>query len=122
MATKKKTKVEMFAEIKEVLTDKDQIAFIDHEIELVTKKNASKSTSMTPRQKENAGISEDILASMSKGVKLSITDIMKVVPSIAEMGIEICSPQRVTSIVSGMVKDGKLVRIVEKGKALFFKP
>lgn len=121
MATKKMTKVEMFTEIKKVLTDKDQIAFIDHEIELVAKKNASKSTSMTPRQKENAGVADEILASMESGKYYTITEIMKAVPSIAEKGIEEYSPQRVTAIVSKLVRENRLFRREEKGKALFFK-
>ena len=122
MATKKMTKVEMFNEIKKVLTDSEHIAFIDHEIELVTKKNASKSSSLTPRQKENAGVADEILASMESGKYYTVAEIMKVVPCIAEKGIEEYSPQRVTAIVSKLVRENRLFRTEEKGKALFRKP
>ena len=122
MATKKMTKVEMFAEIKKVLTNPEQIAFIDHEIELVTKKNASKSTSMTPRQKENEEIAKAIESALVCGERYSVAQIMKTVPLIAEMGVEECSSHRTTAIVSAMVKSGRLVRSEEKGKAYFRKP
>lgn len=122
MAEKKMTKVEMFKEIRKVLTDKEQIAFIDHQIEMTEKKNATKSTSMTPRQKENANVADEILASMESGKEYTITEIMKVTPSIAALPLDVCSPQRVTAIVSKLVRAERLVRREEKGKAKFHKP
>lgn len=122
MAEKKMTKVEMFKEIRKVLTDKEQIAFIDHQIEMTVKKNATKSSKPTARQAENAELGKDILAAMESGKSLTITEIMKATPSIAALPLEVCSSQRVTAIVSALVKDNLLIRIVEKGKAKFFKP
>ena len=122
MAEKKMTKVEMFKEIRKVLTDKEQIAFIDHQIEMTKKKNATKSSKPTARQAENAELGKDILAAMESGKSLTITEIMKATPSIAALPLEVCSSQRVTAIVSALVKDNLLIRIVEKGKAKFFKP
>ena len=122
MAEKKMTKVEMFKEIRKVLTDTEQIAFIDHQIELTEKKNASKSSKPTARQSENADLGKDILASMESGKALTITEIMKATPSIAALPLDVCSPQRVTAIVSALVKEHLLVRVVEKGKAKFYKP
>lgn len=122
MAEKKMTKVEMFKEIRKVLTDTEQIAFIDHQIEMTEKKNASKSTKPTARQAENADLGKDILAAMESGKAYTIGEIMKITPSIAEKPFDECPPQRVTAIVSALVKDNLLIRIVEKGKAKFFKP
>lgn len=122
MAEKKMTKVEMFKEIRKVLTDETQIAFIDHQIEMTEKKNATKSSKPTARQAENAELGKDILAAMESGKPLTITEIMKVAPLIAALPLDVCSPQRVTAIVSALVKDNLLIRIVEKGKAKFFKP
>lgn len=121
MATKKLTKVEMFTAIKKVLTDKEQIAFIDHEIELVTRKNASKSSSLTPQQKENAEIANAIETALVDGKSYTVSEIMKAVPLIVEYGSDKCSMHRVVAIVSAMVKDNRLMRTVEKGKALFTK-
>ena len=122
MAEKKMTKVEMFKEIRKVLTDTEQIAFIDHQIELTEKKNASKSTKPTARQSENADLGKDILASMESGKAYTITEIMKITPSIAEKPLDECSPQRVTAIVSKLVTAAQLVRNEVKGKAYFHKP
>lgn len=44
MANKKMTKVEMFSAIRAQLSDPEQIDFITHEIELVEKRNARKSS------------------------------------------------------------------------------
>ena len=45
-----KTKKEMFAIIKAQLNDAEQIAFIDHEMELLDKRNAKRSTKPTKAQ------------------------------------------------------------------------
>ena len=46
------TKTEMFTAIRNSLTDADQIAFIDHEIELLAKRNANRSSKPTKAQLE----------------------------------------------------------------------
>ena len=46
------TKTEMFTAIRDSLTDADQIAFIDHEIELLAKRNANRSSKPTKAQIE----------------------------------------------------------------------
>ena len=46
------TKTEMFTAIRSNLTDAEQIAFIDHEIELLAKRNANRSTKPTKAQLE----------------------------------------------------------------------
>ena len=49
------TKTEMFTTIRSQLTDAEQIAFIDHEIELLAKRNASRSSKPTKAQIEREG-------------------------------------------------------------------
>ena len=122
MAEKKMTKVEMFKEIRKVLTDTEQIAFIDHQIELTEKKNASKSSKPTARQSENADLGKDILASMESGKAYTIGEIMKITPSIAEKPFDECPPQRVTSIVTKLVGDKFIVKTKKSGKSYFTKP
>ena len=46
------TKTEMFTAIRNSLVDADQIAFIDHEIELLAKRNANRSSKPTKAQIE----------------------------------------------------------------------
>ena len=48
------TKTAMFEMIRANLTDAEQIAFIDHEIELLAKRNASRSSKPTKAQIERA--------------------------------------------------------------------
>ena len=55
------TKTEMFAAIRETLTDAEQIAFIDHEIELLAKRNANRSSKPTKAQLEKDAQREQIV-------------------------------------------------------------
>ncbi len=50
----KMTKREMFEQIRTHLTDEAEIAFIDHELELLARKNERKSTKPTAKQIANA--------------------------------------------------------------------
>ena len=81
---------------------------------LETKANAVRKP--TPKQVENAGFKQDILAWMEPATLYSITDITKGVPSISAAEL---APARVTAMVSQLVKDGSLVREEVKGKARF---
>lgn len=81
---------------------------------LETKANAVRKP--TPKQVENAGFKQDILAWMEPDTFYSITDVTKGVPSISAAGL---SSARVTAMVSQLVKDGSLVREEVKGKARF---
>ena len=81
---------------------------------LETKANAVRKP--TPKQVENAGFKQDILAWMEPEILYSIPDITKGVPAINAAGL---SPARVTAMVSQLTKDGSLVREEVKGKVYF---
>ena len=55
------TKTEMFTAIRETLTDAEQIAFIDHEIELLAKRNANRSSKPSKAQLEKDAQREQIV-------------------------------------------------------------
>ena len=55
------TKTEMFTAIRANLVDAEQIAFIDHEIELLAKRNATRSTKPTKAQLEKNAQREQIV-------------------------------------------------------------
>ena len=55
------TKTEMFVAIRENLTDAEQIAFIDHEIELLAKRNANRSSKPSKAQLEKNAQREQIV-------------------------------------------------------------
>lgn len=113
---KKMTKREMFEMIKANHNlSADEIAFIDHELELLAKKNSAEKKP-TAVQVANEGIKGEILETMEVGKKYTITDLMKAVPACAEL-----SNQRVSALVRQLVNDEILVRTEEKRKAYFHK-
>ena len=113
---KKMTKREMFEMIKANHNlSADEIAFIDHELELLAKKNSAEKKP-TAVQVANEGIKADILDGMEIGKKYTITDLMKEIPACAEL-----SNQRVSALVRQLVTDGAVERTEEKRKAYFRK-
>ena len=110
---KKMTKVEMF---KAILDNYDlsasEIEFINHEIELLEKKNSNRKP--TKAQAENENLKEIILKGMESGKSYTITDLIKSIPEISDL-----TNQRVSALVR-QLKDNDLVERVEtKGKAYF---
>ena len=113
---KKMTKREMFEMIKANHNlSADEIAFIDHELELLAKKNSAEKKP-TAVQVANEGIKADILNGMEIGKKYTITDLMKEIPACAEL-----SNQRVSALVRQLVTDRVVERTEEKRKACFHK-
>lgn len=113
---KKMTKREMFEMIKANHNlSADEIAFIDHELELLAKKNSAEKKP-TAVQVANEGIKAEILEGMEVGKKYTITDLMKSVSACAEL-----SNQRVSALVRQLVTDGSVERTEEKRKAYFSK-
>lgn len=113
---KKMTKADYFNQIKAnySLTN-EEVAFIDHELELLAKKNSAEKKP-TGVQVANEGIKAEILETMEVGKKYTITDLMKCVPACAEL-----SNQRVSALVRQLVTDGSVERTEEKRKAYFSK-
>ena len=112
---KKMTKKEMFAQIKSHLTDKEEIAFIDHELELLAKKNSAEKKP-TATQVANEGIKGIILANMADNHLYTITELQKGISELNEL-----SNQRVSALVRQLVSEGKVVRTEDKRKAYFSK-
>lgn len=113
---KKMTKREMFEQIKRNYDlTQAEVDFIDHELELLAKKNSA-DKKPTKVQVENEGIKSEILEGMEVGKAYTITDLIKEVPAIAEL-----SNQRVSALVRQLVADGSVVRTEEKRKAYFTK-
>lgn len=103
------------------LTGKENMAEVvdklEKMIEAIDKKKASKK--MTPTQEQNEKLKEAILDYLGiTGKKLSISELMKEVPELAE--VEDLTNQRVTSLVSKLVKEFKVKREMDKRKAVFY--
>lgn len=115
---KKMTKVDMFKSLldKYDLTDKE-IEFINHEIELLEKKNGNRKP--TAQQLKNKAVAESVLDYLrTTGKKMQIKQMIKEIPALAE--IPDCTPQYAMAIVRPMKENGIIGRVEEKGTALFY--
>lgn len=112
---KKMTKKEMFAQIKAHLTNEAEIAFIDHEIELLEKKNgaAKKPTKTQVANEELKGV---LVSNMEDNMVYTVTDIIKNVEGMADL-----SNQKVSALLRQLVEEGKVTKVVEKRKSYFQK-
>ena len=109
-----KTKREYFNELKTIVSDNDAlVAFIDHELELLDKKNSAPKAP-TAKQVENEKIKDYILAHLVK--PMTISEMLK--DFLADYPTEL-SNQRVSAIVKQLVEDNSVVRTVDKRKAYF---
>lgn len=120
--TKKMTKKDYFAILRSsypvTAEDYDEvIAFIDHELELLAKKNSAEKKP-TAVQVANESIKADILASMEKDRLYTITEMIKEIPSCADL-----TNQRVSALVRQMYDcaEPTIERIEDKRKAYFRK-
>ena len=117
MNEKKITKAQKFAMLKaipEVAANEMLVEFIDHEMELLAKKNSA-DKKPTAQQVANKGIAEAIVEVMAADPNrmFTITEIIKEVPECAEL-----TNQRVSAIVRGMI-GVSIERIEDKRKAYF---
>jgi hypothetical protein len=118
MATvKKMTKKDYFNTLRAipaVQADPALVEFIDHELELLAKKNSAEKKP-TAQQVANAGVAEAIVAHLQAEPNrlFSITELIKEVPACAEL-----TNQRVSAIVRGLIGTS-VERIEEKRKAYF---
>jgi len=69
------TKTEMFTAIRENLVDAEQIAFIDHEIEMLAKRNANRSSKPTKAQLEKNAQREQIVNFLAENEKATCAEV-----------------------------------------------
>ena len=120
--TKKMTKRDYFSILRSTYPTSAEnydevIAFIDHELELLAKKNSAEKKP-TAVQVANEGIKADILASMEKDRLYTITEMIKEIPACADL-----TNQRVSALVRQMYDctEPTIERIEDKRKAYFRK-
>lgn len=90
------------------------IELIDHEIELLTKKNTP--GKLTKVQEENVKLTEAVYEGMEMGKPYTVTEIIKSVPAVAGMNIS-----KVRPLLTPLMEAGKVKREEVKGKAIFTK-
>jgi hypothetical protein len=116
MTQKKITKRESFTEIKEILEGlgKDSLAEVmEHELELLAKKNSA-DKKPTATQVENEKFKELIVEFMEEGEKYTITEMLKMFPCCAEL-----TNQKVSAAMRSLIESGEVERTESKGKAYF---
>lgn len=113
---KKMTKAQMFAQILSHTSDEAERKFIEHEMELLAKKNAPKDEKkLTPTQEANEGIKSAIYDYlMEKGEPMTISQMLKEIPECANL-----SNQKVSALVRQMYLAMTIVRNEVKGVAWF---
>jgi hypothetical protein len=109
----KKDKFTALLNLAEVKADPSLVEFINHEIELLDKKNSSEKKP-TAQQTANETIKVAILDHMEEGKRYTITDLIKSVPECADL-----TNQRVSALVRQLVDDKVVVRTEDKRKAYF---
>ena len=112
--TVKVTKRERFEQIKALVSNNAElVAFIDHEIELLNKKN-SRSGKPTKTQVENETIKNTILDILQTiGKPVTVTQLL------ANDELNGLSNQKVSALLAQLRKSDKVVRTVEKKVAFY---
>lgn len=123
MANEKKlTITEQFEDIlsiPEVANNPKRKAFIEGRIAQVAKKNAGGANGekkLTVTQKENLVLKNDIYNTIVEGVKYTVTDFIKIVPSLNGL-----MSQKVTALANQMVTANLLEKVKEKNRSYFVK-
>ena len=108
--------------IEEVSANPVLVTFIEHELELLAKKNVA-DRKPTATQVANDGIREAILDFMEENTLYTVSEFIKKVPACADL-----SQSKVSAVIRPMLivtakgehnPDGVIERIEEKGKAYF---
>ena len=113
----KKTKREMYAEIRKVVeSNTEMVAFIDHEVEMLTRRNSTRSGKPTATQIANEEIRNTIFDNMVVGKSYRISDLIKEMPGCQEL-----STSKMSALIRPLMITGAIVRTTEKQKAYFTK-
>ena len=114
---KKVTKKEMFGRLIEIVEGANVedvnaiVEFLNHEIELVSKKRAGQ----TKVQKANEGLVEVVYNAIAEaGKAITVTELFEIVKN-----DEIKSAQKVSALVKKLVDAGRVAREEVKGRAYF---
>lgn len=118
---KKVTKKDYFAGLKVIVENsavenKDElVAFIDREVELLNKRNASRTDKPTKKQTENNAIVKIIYDTLVYLGKASTIETIKD----ADADLSELTPQKISALLKKLVDAGKVVKSYEKKKAYY---
>lgn len=114
--TTKMTKKDYFTAllaIEEVASNEELVSFINKELEQLAKKSGS-ARPKTENQEKNEGLKDMILEVLRNGGRATLTQIQNENADLAEL-----SNQKLNALMIQLVKDGKVIRTVERRKAYF---
>ena len=113
--TKKLTKKDYFTQLKEIVKDNvELVAFIDNELDLLSRKNSKSTISKT--QVENENIKKVIVNALTEiGTPVTITELQKATENLA-----IYSNQQISALLKQLVDNEIVRRVVEKKVARFY--
>lgn len=112
----KLTKAQKFAMLRAIPAVAENamlVEFIDHEVELLSKKNSAEKKP-TAQQVANAGIVTAIIEGMEPNRLYTVTEVIKSIPQCADL-----TNQRVSALLRQLVEAGKVKRTEDKRKAYF---
>ena len=90
----------------------DLVQFAQHEIELLDNKKANKTATAT--QKANLEIKDKIVENLATASEpMTITELLET------EGLKDFTNQKLSALVSQLVKDGRVIRTMDKKKAFF---
>lgn len=119
-AVKKLTKRDRYAQLlalNEVKSNPDLVAFIEHEVELLARKNTvNGEKALTPNQVQNENFKVIIAEYMASAPDrlFTVTELNKEVDVLNDL-----SNQRISAILRQMVDAGKVEKVVDKRKSYF---
>ena len=112
----KLTKAQKFAMLRAIPAVAENamlVEFIDHEVELLSKKNSAEKKP-TAQQVANAGIVTAIIEGMEPNRLYTVTEVIKSIPACADL-----TNQRVSALVRQLMDAGRVKRTEDKRKAYF---
>ena len=122
MKEKKVTKRDRYAEIRAILETngkEELVKFVDHELELLAKKNSS-DRKPTATQKANEELKALVLSLMEDNRLYTINEMLKVF-DLPEIDGNPVSNQKLSALVNRMVDEGKVTKTIDKRKSYFTK-
>ena len=111
--TNKKTKRDLFLEVREVVAGNEElVAFVDHELELLDKKASTKSTKVNDEQ---IALMDKIINALNEiGRSVTISELQKENAEMAEY-----SNQKLSAMLKKLVDNKQVTKIIDKKKSYF---
>ena len=116
-SVRKPTKKQMFTDLLAMPgLSEEQKAFIQHEIELLEKKNSGEKKP-TATQVANEALKVAIVEAVEPNRLYTVTEMIKEIPALAGL-----TNQKVSPLANQLVEEGKLTKMVEKRRSYFSLP